>query len=217
MAHTPFHGQILMQKRYFSPNFTEENTQNLQPRKGGCTFVFSLLVFLFFCLFLPYFPFLFCFYKSQSLKIAHQLRCAAKWYSRARQREPRRKDTPWPWACVTWTAIECQHFPTFIDSVNIWCIVFFPGYCYTCLAIGGGGMSVGSLPRSSLLFGKSKENHPKKQGFLLYAEPLKSLGKKGKIPCNEKNWKCKYLMCCIFSCFEAPRLRPTVTVPGLDL
>ena len=27
---------------------------------------------------------------------------------------------------------------------------------------------------------KSKENHPKKQGLFLYAEPLKSLGKKGK-------------------------------------
>ena len=33
----------------------------------------------------------------------------------------------------------------------------------------------------SFLFGKSKENHPKKQGFFLSAEPLKkSLGKKGK-------------------------------------
>ena len=27
---------------------------------------------------------------------------------------------------------------------------------------------------------KGKENHPKKQGFFHYAEPLKSLGKKGK-------------------------------------
>ena len=29
--------------------------------------------------------------------------------------------------------------------------------------------------------------------------------------------QCKYLMYCIFSCSEAPRLRQTVTVPGLDL
>ena len=57
-----------------------------------------------------------------------------------------------------------------------------------------------SLPRQnaliflSLLFWKkTRKTHPKKQGFLLYAEPLKSLGKKGKtlkktkqIPCNEK-------------------------------
>ena len=37
----------------------------------------SFLVFLFFCLFLPYSSFFLCFYKSQSLKTAHQLRCAA--------------------------------------------------------------------------------------------------------------------------------------------
>ena len=33
----------------------------------------------------------------------------------------------------------------------------------------------------------------------------------------EYNRQCKYLMYCIFSCSEAPRLRQTVTVPGLDL
>ena len=37
----------------------------------------SFLVFLFFCLFLPYFSFFPLLLKSQSLKIAHQLRCAA--------------------------------------------------------------------------------------------------------------------------------------------
>ena len=39
-----------------------------------------------------------------------------------------------------------------------------------------------AFPWSSFpcFFGKSKENHPKKQGFFLGAEPLKSLGKKGK-------------------------------------
>ena len=31
------------------------------------------------------------------------------------------------------------------------------------------------------------------------------------------NRQCKYLMYCIFSCPEAPRLRQTVMVPGLDL
>ena len=35
------------------------------------------------------------------------------------------------------------------------------------------------LPFLPFLEKKSKENHPKKQGFSLYAEPLKSLGKKG--------------------------------------
>ena len=43
-------------------------------------------------------------------------------------------------------------------------------------------------------FGKSKENHQEKQGFFLYAETPKILGKEGKnaqkskeIPCNEKS------------------------------
>ena len=35
--------------------------------------------------------------------------------------------------------------------------------------------------------------------------------------CSVFYWECKYLMYCIFSCSEAPRLRQTVTVPGLDL
>ena len=34
---------------------------------------------------------------------------------------------------------------------------------------------------------------------------------------NRKYWQCKYLMYCIFACSEAPHLRQTITVPGLDL
>ena len=60
--------------------YSKTNAHNLQPLKGGCKICFLFLVFLFFCLFLPYFSFFLCFYKSQSLKIAHQLRCAANIY-----------------------------------------------------------------------------------------------------------------------------------------
>ena len=38
-----------------------------------------------------------------------------------------------------------------------------------------------------------------------------------KIADNQVWLQCKYLMYCIFSVSEAPRLRQTVTVPGLDL
>ena len=45
--------------------------------------------------------------------------------------------------------------------------------------MGGGGINPPDLPFLAS-FGKSKENHPKKQGIFLHAEPLNSLGKKGK-------------------------------------
>ena len=46
--------------------------------KCGCKFVFSDSQFFFFCLFLPCFFFFLCFFTSQSLKTAHQVRCAAR-------------------------------------------------------------------------------------------------------------------------------------------
>ena len=65
------------------PSFIVKNAHNLQPLKGGCKFVF---LFSSFSLLLPFsalfFLFFLCFYESQSLKIAHQLRCAAKKYIR---------------------------------------------------------------------------------------------------------------------------------------
>ena len=71
----------LMQTFYFSPSFIVKHVQNLQPPKGGCKFwaFFSFLVFLFFCLFLPYFSFSPLLLYISKAKIAHQLRCAAKW------------------------------------------------------------------------------------------------------------------------------------------
>ena len=48
------------------------------PILGGCKFVFLFSSFSpFFAFFCLVFPFFLSFYKSQSLKIAHQLRCAA--------------------------------------------------------------------------------------------------------------------------------------------
>ena len=70
----------LLQKCYFSPS--KKTPKIYSHPKVAVNLFFSFLVFLFssfsllffFCL---VFPFLLCFYKSQSLKIAHQLRCAA--------------------------------------------------------------------------------------------------------------------------------------------
>ena len=61
----------------FSPNFIVKNAPILQPTNCGCKFVF---LFSSSSLLLPFsalFFFFLCFYQSQSLKIAHQLRCAA--------------------------------------------------------------------------------------------------------------------------------------------
>ena len=62
----------------FPAQFYSKNAHNLQPLKGGCKVVF---LFSSFSLLSPFsalfFLFSLCFYKSQSLKIAHQLRCAA--------------------------------------------------------------------------------------------------------------------------------------------
>ena len=75
-----FMGRFNANMLLFFPSFIANSAQNLQPPKGGCKLFFSFLVFLFFCLFLSHFSFFLCFYKSQSLKIAHQLRCAAHIY-----------------------------------------------------------------------------------------------------------------------------------------
>ena len=63
----------------FLPNFIVKKATTYSHWKVAVNLFFSFLVFLFFCLFLRYFSLFLCFYKSQSLKIAHQLRCAAKW------------------------------------------------------------------------------------------------------------------------------------------
>ena len=63
---------------HFCLSFIVKNAPILQPTNCGCTFVF---LFSSFSLLLPFsalfFLFFLCFYQSQSLKIAHQLRCAA--------------------------------------------------------------------------------------------------------------------------------------------
>ena len=62
---------------HFLPSFIVKNAPILQPTNCGCKFVFLLSSF---SLLLPFsalfFLFFLCFYKSQSLKTAHQLRCA---------------------------------------------------------------------------------------------------------------------------------------------
>ena len=63
----------------FFAQFYSKNAPILQPTNCGCKFVF---LFSSFSLLLPFsalFFFFLCFYQSQSLKIAHQLRCAAIW------------------------------------------------------------------------------------------------------------------------------------------
>ena len=75
MAHTSFHGQIY--SIFGISSFIVKNAPILQPTDCGCKFVFlcssSSLLLPFSALFF----FLLRFYQSQSLKIAHQLRCAA--------------------------------------------------------------------------------------------------------------------------------------------
>ena len=64
---------------HVSPSFIVKNTPILQPTNCGCKFVF---LFSSSSLLLPFsalFFFFLCFYQSQSLKFAHQLRCAAIW------------------------------------------------------------------------------------------------------------------------------------------
>ena len=64
----------------FLPSFIAKMPTTYSHWKVAVNLFFSFLVFLFFCLFLTYFSLFLCFYKSQSLKIAHQLRCAAYIY-----------------------------------------------------------------------------------------------------------------------------------------
>ena len=66
-----FNAKMLLLPQFYSkkrPKFTATQKK----------FVFLFSSFLSFCLFLPYFSFFLCLYKSQSLKFPHQLRCAAK-------------------------------------------------------------------------------------------------------------------------------------------
>ena len=75
----------------FSPSFIVKNAPILQPTNCVCKFVFlfssSSLLLPFSALF---FLFFLCFYKSQSLKVAHQLRCAAEKY-KASERKTKMK------------------------------------------------------------------------------------------------------------------------------
>ena len=64
----------------FSPSFIVKNAPILQPTNCGCKFVFLFSSSSVLLPFSALFFFFLCFYQSQSLKIAHQLRCAAYIY-----------------------------------------------------------------------------------------------------------------------------------------
>ena len=59
--------------------------------------------------------------------------------------------------------------------------------------------------------------HPQRLGLSDFCVTLSFYGSFEGSRKSAFSWQCKYLMCCIFSCPEAPRLRQAITVPRLDL
>ena len=77
MAHTSIGGQIVVKNCHFLQFPRKKTPKRYSHPKGGCKSCFYVSYFLTFAFFCPSFSFFLCFFTSQGLKIAHQLRCAA--------------------------------------------------------------------------------------------------------------------------------------------